>query len=412
MIVDAAGLSAAPGALLVEGGRIIAAGTPQEVGAIPGVAAVDFAHSVIMPALVNAHTHLDLTHIGPFDFDGHFAAWADIVRSRRHHAAQAIADSVRSGVELCRAGGTAAVGDIAGAGSPVPIRVQREMGLPGVSFLEIFGVGRAQAASFERLTTTIAPIARDASGVRLGVQPHAPYSIGPDLYASCATLGLPLATHLAETLEEIEFTRSASGPLADLLRRIGVWDETIRPAGRHPIEYVCDRLAGMPFLAAHINYPDDRHLEMLAESGVSVAYCPRASAYFGHPHAGLRPHRYREMLAAGANVALGTDSIICLDTADRISVLDEMRFLFQRDATDPHLLLRMATMSGARALGLELSRFTLAPKVETLGAIAVPFDPATRGATPFERALRGSAAPRWVVSPTGVPSSTLHPALP
>jgi cytosine/adenosine deaminase-related metal-dependent hydrolase len=79
-----------------------------------------------------------------------------------------------------------------------------------------------------------------------------------------------------------------------------------------------------PVLLAHVNYADDADLELLAGSSASVVYCPRTHAFFGHA-----PHRYREMLARGINVCLGTDSLASNDT---LSILDEMRFLRMMDA--------------------------------------------------------------------------------
>src|SRR5690606_38178109 len=147
-------------------------------------------------------------------------------------------------------------------------------------------------------------------------QPHAPYSCGSRLYDAAADLGLPLATHLAETIEEITFVRTGEGPFADLLRRIGVWDASITGCGLHPVDALAPALERGPWIAAHLNYIEARHIELLGRLGVSAAYCPRASEYFSHPAEGEAPHRYREMLAAGVNVALGTDSIVCLDTPD------------------------------------------------------------------------------------------------
>ena len=96
------------------------------------------------------------------------------------------------------------------------------------------------------------------------------------------------------------------------------------------------------FVAAHCNYVDDQAIRLLKLCEISVAYCPRASNYFGHQN-----HRYLEMIDAGVNVCLGTDSIICHGT---LSILDEMRFLYQRDKCNPEILLKMATVNGLRAL--------------------------------------------------------------
>lgn len=421
-VADGAGLFAAPGVVLLEaatihgfgprsdtahrqpqsrqpghvdnltagGCRIIAAGSPQEVGAAAvTITTIDLPDAIIIPALVNAHAHLDLTHIGPQPepVGGGFSAWAEMIRNRRAMDEQAIWESVQQGVELSIRGGTAVIGDIAGGRSLLPIQTLRASGLRGTSYLEVFGIGASQGRSAAFLRELIEHVASDADGVRLGVQPHAPYSCGLNLYQAAAGLNLPMATHLAETLEEIEFVQQATGPLADMLKRLGVWDDSITRSGNHPIDHLAPILREHPCLAAHLNYVDSRHLEAMLHWPISVAYCPRASAYFGHPQQGHVPHRYREMLQAGINVALGTDSVVCLppEQADRLSVLDEMRFLYQRDATDPALLLRMATVNGARALGIDENLVTFKPG-HCAGVIAVTID-GDDSRSPLERAL-------------------------
>ncbi len=433
-IADGTGLFAAPGTVLIEGDRIVAAGRPEQIGEVAGVRIESRLDCVIIPAFVNAHTHLDLTHIGPVAFDGNFTRWVDRVRGERARSPEGIAESVREGVRVSRAGGTALVGDIAGVRSTVPTRTLREgdgnpmLGLGGVSFLEVFGVGRSQAAAIEVMRATVESIAPLEHGVRFGLQPHAPYSCGPDVYRAAADLakgGLPVATHLAETLEELAFVDRADGALAEMLKRLGVWDDTIRGFGVHAIDHLAQLWSSTPFIAAHVNYAADRHLDVLSHLPITVAYCPRASTYFGHGQGdaetqkrrdevagGVAPyrvspslrlavsssgHRYREMLSAGINVALGTDSILCLDTPARISVLDEMRLLFRRDAVDPLTLLRMATTNGAKALGACESLFTMTPG-RSAGLLSIRVGASDR-LDALTRAMLNDEPPKWLLGP-------------
>ena len=103
------------------------------------------------------------------------------------------------------------------------------------------------------------------------------------------------------------------------------------------------------------------------------------------------------MLAAGINVALGTDSMLCLDTPDRISVLDEMRLLHRRDNPDPRVLLQMGTINGATALGAEPSRFTLDPG-PVAGLISLDINP-ENSLDPLRQILDGDAPPEWLSGP-------------
>lgn len=396
-IVDGSHVHASPGALLLEGREIVAAGPPEAIGEVPDVEHVDLSGTVVMPALVNAHAHLDLTHLDGITFEGDFIRWIEQVRSARATEDDAIAGSVRAGIERALAGGTALLGDIAGVGSTVPVEVLRASPLGGTSYVEIFGIGRARDRGLGLIRKVVETIAPDAQGVMLGLQPHAPYSCDPQVYQAAMETGLPLCTHLAETPDELEFTMSGSGPLVEMLRRFGLWDESISAMGAHPVDLVHDALGGAPLLAAHLNCIEDAHVERLAGWPITVAYCPRASAYFGHPRKHQEPHRYRDLLEAGVQVALGTDGAMCLDTPDRISVLDEMRFLYRRDGADPRLLLRMATIGGAQGIGADPSHVTMAPG-PVAGIIALEID-ADDPREPLTQVMMNSNAPQWVLEP-------------
>ncbi|MCA9310228.1 MAG: amidohydrolase family protein [Phycisphaerales bacterium] len=381
-ICDAGGVDTPQAALLVaaEGHdtRIVALGPEPAVARHPGAAAAmchDLPDEVIIPALVNAHAHLDLTHLGPLPFEpaGGFVGWVDRIRAGRVTDAAEIEASVAAGVDCSLAGGVIAIGDIAGIGRLEPLATLRRSVMQGVSFLEVFGMGARQEMAIGQLAAACDEAATEGR-VRLGLQPHATYSAGLDVFRAALrlreTADVPVCTHLAETPEERAFVGEAGGSIRSLLERLGAWDPSILEQvgrGLHPVHHLADILGYGGLLVAHVNDCPDSALELLAESGTSVAYCPRCSDYFGHAST-FGPHRYREMLKAGINVALGTDSVINLPDAARISTLDEMRFLYRRDGTDPAVLLGMATLNGARALGLEASQFEL--KEGTIAGLA------------------------------------------
>ncbi|MBK7403924.1 MAG: amidohydrolase family protein [Phycisphaerales bacterium] len=428
-----------PGALLLEiapGGptglpwpvvgaiRVLAIGRPSEVAAHPAAphaARVNLPDTILLPGLVNAHTHLDLTHLGPLPHrpeDG-FVAWVDRVRSGRAQEAAAIAGSVAQGVALSLRAGVVLVGDIAGApgGRPslTPLHTLAASPLRGVSFLEFFAIGlreRESVGRMECLVREAAPAAR-TGGARLGLQPHAPNTVGPRAYQAAARLAeefdLPLSTHLAETPEEREFVAQATGSQRSMLERFGLWtDEILRDIGhgRTPIEHLARALAGIQrssgILTAHVNDLGDEPehaIGMLASMRASVAYCPRASAYFNAP-AHFGAHRYQDMMAAGINLCLGTDSILNLpegvDAPDGsgLSVLDEARLLWRRDRTDPTVLLRMLTTNGAAALGWNADHFRLNAGARPLAVCGVRVGPESCAKPPIERALHASTPAR------------------
>lgn len=393
-----------PVSLLVEitrtearpGHTLLAIGSPGEIDAHPGASSGerrDLSGHVLLPGLVNAHTHLDLTHIGPRVREGDgFAEFAKVVAEGRRTDEPGVREAVRRGVELSLEAGTVAVEDIVGpiAGELSLAGLEELAASPmlGVSLLEFFGIGSGEQAWRDKLDRTLEGFEQSGGPVRLGLQPHAPYSTSPPMYLHAVELshrlGLPLSTHLAEHRDEAEFVATCSGPMRDFLDRLGIYDESVPRhvgRGRHPIEHLASVLEAAqetehPFLCAHVNDAPDEWIGVLAHTGASVVYCPHASAYF-LAERDFGPHRYRAMLDAGVNVCLGTDSIINLPTDEcgrAMSVLEESRLLHRRDGTDPRTLIRMATVNGARALGLDPDLFRLTPG-PLAGLVGVPIDP-------------------------------------
>ena len=378
---------------------------------------IDLRHAVLIPGMVNAHTHLDLTHMGPQPHDPAegFVAWVDRVRASRLEDPDAIRASVRLGIDLSLRAGVVAVGDIAGApkGHPrtEPFEALADSPLRGISYTEFFAMGSAEPAALARIDAFLEDALPALRGARLGLQPHAPNTVSIPAYRRAAELAkrhdLPLATHLAETPEEREFIAHATGPHRAFIERFGFWQDDILEhigKGKSPVEHLAPVLEEASrndprLVAAHVNDTGPnlaRTLEILAATGTNVAYCPRASAYFSaHEHFG--PHRYRDMLAAGINVCLATDSIVNLPQGVEapdgpgLSVLDEARFLYARDATDPLTLLRMITTHGCLALGLDGSLCSLAPTATPLGLVAIDVTQTPPNLPPAERVLRATS---------------------
>lgn len=393
-VADGAGRVFAPGAIALRGASVLAVGSPESIGVVAGAGVPeDWTGHGVLPALVNAHAHLDLTAVGPVGDPRAFDAWLAGVRSARSSMdAEAVAASVELGAQHSVRGGVAAIGDIAGQNAPAASRASlRRHGLAGCVFEEVFGMGSRRAAALDSVARSAAAAADAAAdGVRPGLQPHAPYSSHRDVYEAALRTGLPVATHLAETRDERSFLRDGNGPYRRLLESLGLWEPGVVTGDPHPVDWLAARLSAAPgrrILCAHLNDLDDRALELLARLPVDVAYCPRASAYFGHSG-----HRYREMRSAGINVCLGTDSAICLDTPDRISTLDDLRLLLRRDGLPLGGAVEMATSCGAAALGLEAARWTLRPG-PVAGVLAVAVG-AHRDPQAFGRT---TCAPEWLV---------------
>lgn len=404
-VVADADRAVAPGSILIEAGadatgptlRVLAAGAPADVATHPAAAdakAIDLPTHAILPAFVNVHTHLDLTHVGyvppTASPQNRFLEFVEVVRRSRAVDEVAIRASVEAGIQACLEGGVVAVGDIAGAtlGRPnlAAARALAQSTLGGVSFLEFFAIGareeRSRQIAQEALNEGLADLS--CRGV-LGLSPHATNTVGPNTLRwaleTAARTGFPLCTHVAESLPERELIARASGPNRAFLEGLGLWNPQLEKElgqGRSPIAHLAHAIEGAPtesrpsWILAHCNDASQADLDTLqrlaASVDLTVAYCPRASAYFAAQDL-IGSHRYREMLDRGINVALGTDSVINLppitgESGTRVSPIWDARLLHVRDRTDPATLLALITTRGARALTIDPRLFTIWSGIE------------------------------------------------
>jgi cytosine/adenosine deaminase-related metal-dependent hydrolase len=381
---------------------------PEPVTSLDAVL-VDLRTKFLLPAFTNAHTHLDLTHIGPRPYDPTqpqgFAAWVRMVIRERATAPEAIRASVRLGIEKSLAGGVAAVGDIAGIMRTEPVEELRASPLAGVSFVEFFGTGERQGGAIDAMHALARRERVDADGVRLGLQPHALYSAGPEVFAAAddlrETTGVALTTHIAESMEERRLLTGGEGPMRDFLASIGLgWNE---PPAISPTAMFASSTRADHWLLAHANDLSDDDIQLLRTLGASVAFCARGHRYFGHADK-IGPHRWRDLCGAGVKVSLGTDSIINLSVAheDRISPLDDARELFRAhrtgdDAHDAALgkeLLGMITVVPAKALGMNACASWMVPG-PVLGIVAVEVGEVDER-SPYVAVLESDSAPELI----------------
>ena len=333
------------GAVTVEDGVITAVG--------PGKGE-HFEDAVILPGFVNAHSHLEYAVYAGFgDGLADFAEWISIHIERKarldHEAFEAIA---RFGAAECLRSGITCTGDASFSGAAAA--ALDELGLRGIVYLEVFGAGTEQlAARFEANRERYADAFSDR--VRLGISPHAAYSASVELYAACDELGLPTATHLAETPSEQRWLSTGTGPWEPLAHLL------LPPPGTTGIRLLA--AAGLlhpGVTAAHCVAVDDEEIGLLAEHDVAVAHCPRSNALLG---CGIAP--LRDLLDAGIRVGLGTDSPASTPSFD---MFDELRAAVMAararerrpDAIAAEQALELATLGSARALGLDTEIGSLA----------------------------------------------------
>jgi aminodeoxyfutalosine deaminase len=354
------------GAVMIEGDRIVAVGKDVSEGEVE-----DLGNVALLPGLVNAHAHLDLSDLAsPLGTPGMpFADWIRCVINHRL-GSPASEQSFVQGLEESLRLGTTAIGDIGQA--PPPLETLQEFGIEVTSFLELIAPTPERVASQLDRAEQHLDAAAASKVWRGGLSPHAPYSVHPDLLTRVVGLSAerhaPLAMHLAESREELEFIRSGVGPIRDFLERLGAWSPELCPSGIEPIDYVRQLALGHRALVIHGNYLDDASIALLATESarMAVVYCPRTHAYFRHD-----AYPLEKMLAAGVVVALGTDSRA---SSPDLSVLAEMREAARRHpSVAPSVILEMATVRGAAALGRGRESGGLAPgrRMDVI-AVALP----------------------------------------
>jgi cytosine/adenosine deaminase-related metal-dependent hydrolase len=328
------------GAVAIEDGLVAAVGARDELGA-----GIDYPGAAILPGFVNAHSHLEYAVYAGFgDGLGDFATWVDLHTQRKRRIDfEAMLDIARLGAAECLASGITAIGDCSYSGAAAA--AAGEAGLGGIVYLEVFGDDPGDALEqFERLRERAGPALTPR--LRLGVSPHAPYSVSPSVYRACFALDLPVATHLSESASEIRYLRDGSGPWQ------GIEWLVAPPGTTGPRLLAREGLLGPELLAAHCVVVEPDEIELLARHDVAVAHCPRSNAFLG---CGIAP--VAELLAAGVRVGLGTDSPTSTPSFD---MFDELRTAIavarvragRAEAMSAAQALELATVGSARALGI------------------------------------------------------------
>jgi cytosine/adenosine deaminase-related metal-dependent hydrolase len=395
------------GAVLISGRRILAVGRWRDLSANRRSQTVDLGDAVLMPGLVNAHCHLDYTDMaGQFPPPKVFADWLkQITEAKAGWEYADYAASWQHGARMLVRTGTTSVADIEAVPELLP---QAWAGTPlrVFSFLEMIGIRgqRRPQAIVQEVVDRIAGL--QGFRGRPGLSPHAPYSTLPELLQLSAQTARQrkwrLTTHVAESAIEFEMFARGRGEMFDWLQRSG---RDMSDCGLgSPVQHLerCGALSER-LLAAHANYLGKGDAALLAKRQVNVVHCPRCHFYFRHD-----PFPLRRLARAGVNVCLGTDSLASVYKARRqtveLSLFEEMRALARNEPSLPaRSIVRMATLNGARALGMggeigELSVGALADLV------ALPF--AGRIADVYDGVLHhpgGVAASmingRWAIPP-------------
>ena len=399
------------GAVRLDGATIAEVGLASDLRAFhPGEERRELRGCALLPGLINAHTHLEYSAFRGFARQSGFGEWMlRLLLARRRLAPEDYGISALWGARECVRGGVTYIGDTSFEGWTTG-RAAVAAGLRARVYLEVFGLDDARLPqTMERLEARLGAL-RHEGGPRTewGVSPHAPYTVSARLYREVARFakreGLRVATHVAESKAEVDFLGAGSGPLAKAYKAAKMWKgERWAPPGIRPVEYLASAHAlGPGLLAVHCVEVDSADIALLAEHRVAIAHCPRSNLRL---ECGVAPTA--EFLEAGLDVGLGTDSAASNDSldifaemraaltlsraraagADEVGPADSAESAVERPragaapratngpatppkatgtpATAPPLtadqVLLMATLGGARALGVERELGSLEP---------------------------------------------------
>lgn len=356
--------------MALEGDRIAG------VGSGPAPDGVELGRAVILPALVNAHTHLELSYLRDrVPPSTRFINWIRVLMAARRQfpdpSDPRILRAAQEAIEEARATGTGLVGDISNTLVTVPLL--REAGLGARVFYEILGFNTPDP---EKRVQDARAQAREAGrpddSVRVSLAAHAPYSVSPGLFSAIrADLDGEAArvssVHLGESQEELEFLEDGTGAWRTLLEELGVWTDEWTPPGNSPVQYLADLgFLDSRVVVVHGVQFSGEDLATLRSLGVTVVSCPRSNRYVG---VGDPP--IESFYAMGVSVAFGTDSLASVQDLNMFSELAHARRLAPR--VSARTLLESATLCGASALGFERDFGTIEPgKRASLIAVQVP----------------------------------------
>ena len=369
----------------VRDGRIAAVGAAEAGGAAGAV--VDLGRTAVLPALVNAHTHLELSGLrGEVPPAASMPRWVDSLLERRAAAGPPDPEAIRRAAAEARAAGTGLLGDVGNTVAAAPILAAA--GMPARVFREVLAMrGGAAAAAVDAAVADLRSIG-SAAGIRAGLAAHAPFSVGPAAFEALdgavrKQFRGPRSIHLAESPEELRFLRDGRGPWRDLLDRLGRGDPEWTAPGCGPVEYL-DRLGWLRagLVAVHGVQLTDPELRRLAERNVCLVTCPRSNAWTGVGHPPIE-----RFLQAGVRLAVGTDSLASAPDLNLFSELALMRRL--APAAPARQLLACATLRGAEALGFRDEFGALVPgrRADLIG-VRVP-----AGVSDVEEYLLGGVVP-------------------
>lgn len=337
------------GALLIKKNKIEDIGPQKTIlRKYPKERVVNLKDRLIMPGLVNLHTHLELSWLrGVIGEQSEFFDWVmDLVDVRIKEDKAIAAASAASGLREAIKTGTTCIADTSSREMSLPYLIKS--GIRATVYLEVLGMDESRASDIlEALQNRLDVLGSLPDRIRAGISPHAPYSVSAKLLSVLSkynsTKELSLSVHISETKAESLYMQGKPSAIDGYMKKFG-WD-TLKPnRGRTPVSFINKHRLLSNCIAVHSVHVDSRDISLLKSAGASVAHCPRSNHYL---NAGSAP--VGELLDAGVNVGIGTDSMASnLD----MDMWNEMRFAYLVNKLSARKIIEMATISGAKALGL------------------------------------------------------------
>ncbi len=329
---------------------------------------VDLGDAAILPGLVNAHTHLELSwmrdRVPP---GGSMPAWASRLLALGRAAGGDSAGPIGDAIRQARAAGTSLVGDVTNTLAAYDLLAGSALG--GAVFREVIGFTAEDPEGIVAGAQAELDALRRLPSLRSSIVPHAPYSVAPGLLRAIARAAgdRPISVHLGESSEEIQFLQDGTGAWRELLQQLGAWNDRWQPPACGPVEYL-DRMGLVTgrLLAVHGTQLTGAELAQLASAGATLVTCPRSNRWTG---AGTPP--VERFYASGVRVAIGTDSLASVEDLNLFSELAVVRRL--APSVPAARLLESATALGAAALGFGAEFGTIEPgKRAALIAVRLP----------------------------------------
>lgn len=336
------------GAVAVSGDRIADVGKFDEIRARNAGQVIDLGEQALLPGLINAHCHLDYTCLhGKIPQQESFADWIRAINAEKAKLSpKDYLASINKGFGEAKRFGTTSIANLTAFPELIP---QISAPIRTWWFAELIDVRMPERAS--EIVDRAVELLRSAPN--WGLAPHALFTASKNLYRRCEQIArdenILLTTHLAESLEEMEMFRDASGALYEFLKAIGRLTNDCGKSTALELFLGAADGRGLPrWIVAHLNELTESDFELFerSERRFHVVHSPRSHNYFKHSR-----FPFEKLRALGFNICLGTDS---LASNDSLNLFDEMRaFRRSEPGTSPDKILEMVTVNPAAALRQE-----------------------------------------------------------